>query len=46
MDAAKAYEKLVNDSKKAPEVAKAEASQILVFYTGNYNAKAVIIFQY
>ncbi len=48
-DQIKAYEKLLidNENKENKEIVAAEnASQVLVYYTGNYSIKAIIIFKY
>ena len=45
-DNIKAYDKLMKEQSFTKEKATAEASQILIYYTGAYSVKAVIVFKY
>ena len=45
LDTASAYDQLIKKG-VSQETAEATASQILVYYTGNYSAKAIIVFKY
>lgn len=45
-DNIKAYDKLMKEQSFTEEKATAEASQILIYYTGAYSVKAVIVFKY